>query len=78
MLQVVRKREAFLNGRVAMNDSPVDCQNHEVTEPQRDRVLSGRSKNEYRDVAQLVARLVWDQDVAGSNPVIPTISQPYD
>ena len=26
----------------------------------------------YRDVAQLVARLVWDQDVAGSNPVIPT------
>ena len=28
--------------------------------------------NLYRDVAQLVARLVWDQDVAGSNPVIPT------
>ena len=26
----------------------------------------------FRDVAQLVARLVWDQDVAGSNPVIPT------
>ena len=26
----------------------------------------------HRDVAQLVARLVWDQDVAGSNPVIPT------
>ena len=25
----------------------------------------------HRDVAQLVARLVWDQDVAGSNPVIP-------
>ena len=25
-----------------------------------------------RDVAQMVARLVWDQDVAGSNPVIPT------
>ena len=25
----------------------------------------------FRDVAQLVARLVWDQDVAGSNPVIP-------
>ena len=24
-----------------------------------------------RDVAQLVARLVWDQNVAGSNPVIP-------
>ena len=28
--------------------------------------------NIHRDVAQLVARLVWDQDVAGSNPVIPT------
>lgn len=27
--------------------------------------------NTLRDVAQLVARLVWDQDVAGSNPVIP-------
>ena len=26
----------------------------------------------YRDVAQLVARLLWEQDVAGSNPVIPT------
>lgn len=25
-----------------------------------------------RNVAQLVARLVWDQNVAGSNPVIPT------
>ena len=29
---------------------------------------------QYRDVAQLVARLLWEQDVAGSNPVIPTIS----
>ena len=26
----------------------------------------------FRDVAQLVARLLWEQDVAGSNPVIPT------
>ena len=26
----------------------------------------------HRDVAQLVARVVWDHDVAGSNPVIPT------
>ena len=24
-----------------------------------------------RDVAQLVARLLWEQNVAGSNPVIP-------
>ena len=28
--------------------------------------------NIFRDVAQLVARLLWEQDVAGSNPVIPT------
>ena len=28
--------------------------------------------NIYRGVAQLVARLVWDQDAAGSNPVIST------
>ena len=26
----------------------------------------------FRDVAQLVAHLVWDQRVAGSNPVVPT------
>ena len=26
-----------------------------------------------RDVAQLVARVLWEHDVAGSNPVIPTI-----
>ena len=25
-----------------------------------------------RNVAQLVARLVWDQNVAGSSPVVPT------
>ena len=29
-------------------------------------------RNSLRDVAQLVARLLWEQDVAGSNPVIPT------
>ena len=26
----------------------------------------------YRDVAQLVARLLWEQDAAGSSPVIST------
>ncbi len=31
--------------------------------------------NEYRAVAQLVARLVWDQQVAGSSPVGPTIKK---
>ena len=33
-----------------------------------------KSKNQ-RCVAQLVECLVWDQDVAGSNPVTPTIAQ---
>ena len=28
-----------------------------------------------RGVAQLVERLVWDQDAAGSNPVTPTIKE---
>ena len=32
-------------------------------------------KYEKRDVAQLVARVLWEHDVAGSNPVIPTIGR---
>ena len=31
--------------------------------------------NSKRDVAQLVARVLWEHDVAGSNPVIPTKKQ---
>ena len=37
------------------------------------KVLKYKKSNKPRDVAQLVARLLWEQDVAGSNPVIPTI-----
>ena len=29
----------------------------------------------YRGVAQLVARLLWEQDVGGSNPFTPTIKR---
>ena len=32
--------------------------------------------NNYRGVAQLVARDIWDVDAAGSNPVTPTKNQP--
>ena len=35
-------------------------------------------KQIFRDVAQMVARLLWEQDVAGSNPVIPTISSVHN
>ena len=40
-----------------------------------DRADKAYTKNRnliYRDVAQLVARVLWEHDVAGSNPVIPT------
>ena len=30
-----------------------------------------------RGVAQLVARIVWDDEVDGSSPFAPTISKPY-
>ena len=30
----------------------------------------------FRDVAQLVARSLWEREVAGSNPVIPTNMPP--
>ena len=36
------------------------------------------NKNIYRDVAQLVARDVWDVDAAGSNPVTPTKISGFD
>lgn len=36
-----------------------------------DRVLMF-FENNYRDVVQLVERMVWDHEVAGSSPVIPT------
>ena len=41
-------------------------------------LLSNHKKTKYRDVAQMVARLLWEQDVAGSNPVIPTISSVHN
>ena len=40
-----------------------------------DHLRKSRKKSIFyilRDVAQLVARVLWEHDVAGSNPVIPT------
>ena len=33
--------ESEANGRAGVNDTPGACQSREVTEPQRDRILSG-------------------------------------
>ena len=44
-----------------------------------DHLRKNRKKSIFyilRDVAQLVARVLWEHDVAGSNPVIPTKNQP--
>ena len=38
----------------------------------RYRYTKPKSESTYREVAQLVAHLVWDQRVAGSSPVFPT------
>ena len=38
-----------------------------------DKTTKQQNKSVSRGVAQLVAHLVWDQGVAGSNPVTPTI-----
>ena len=37
-----------------------------------DKTTKHQNKSGSRGVAQLVAHLVWDQGVAGSNPVTPT------
>ncbi len=33
---------------------------------------SGKGRAEFRGVAQSVARIVWDDEVGGSNPLTPT------
>ena len=46
-----------------------------------DHLRKNRKKSIFyilRDVAQLVARVLWEHDVAGSNPVIPTISSVHN
>ena len=44
------------------------------TDPTAEGIKQTSALNKYRGVAQLVARLLWEQDAAGSNPVTPTIS----
>ena len=40
-------------------------------------VWQSRKLITHRDVAQLVARMVWDHDAVGSNPIISTIKTVY-
>ena len=55
----------------------------EVNNERGDYVATGSAPNlfstikltQYRGVAQLVARLLWEQDVGGSNPFTPTIKR---
>ncbi len=63
------------NGPSEMRAKVNDAVTEVMTVPKFLRELSERKSrrvSEYRAVAQLVARLVWDQQVAGSSPVGPT------
>ena len=57
--------ESFLFHPVQLDKKMNICYHSETQSPLGDIAY-------HRGVAQLVARVLWEHDVAGSNPVIPT------
>ena len=61
---------------MAIAEQPADCDSRAlVATGSALASLITEKLNKFRDVAQLVARLLWEQDAAGSNPVISTIQK---
>ena len=49
----------------------------EIRDKKRKNAFQVREAWKFRGVAQLVERGIWDAEVAGSNPVAPTISSVF-
>ena len=71
-------RLSRLSGRLRGRDgslvrrAPANRFGNGRTGPTAEGIKQTSALNKYRGVAQLVARLLWEQDAAGSNPVTPT------
>ena len=63
--------ESFLFHPVQLDKKMNICYHIETQSPPGDIVY-------HRGVAQLVARVLWEHDAAGSNPVTPTISSVHN
>ena len=76
---VLEVRLRRLSGRLRGRDGslvrrvPANRFGNGRTGPTAEGIKQTSALNKYRGVAQLVARLLWEQDAAGSNPVTPTM-----